>query len=136
MTHSCPTRRSSDLMPATGPRLASGLGCALLSAASFGLSGALARGLLDQGWSAGAAVTVRVAIAPLVLLLPPTLPLRGRWHLPRNPSPLVAVYGVVALAGCHPCHFSAVDPPHWGAALLIRYPPPVAVVVCLWLRHG
>src|SRR3546814_8657521 len=136
MTHSCPTRRSSDLMPATGPRLASGLGCALLSAASFGLSGALARGLLDQGWSAGAALSVRVAIAALVLLLPATLALRGRWHLLRNTSPMVAVYGVVAVAGCQLCYFYAVEHLQVGVALLIEYTAPVAVVVWLWLRHG
>src|SRR5438132_837494 len=48
-------------------RLGSGLGFAVASAMSFGLSGTLARGLLDTGWSAGAAVTLRVVIATAVL---------------------------------------------------------------------
>ncbi|NYG60610.1 drug/metabolite transporter (DMT)-like permease [Nocardioides daedukensis] len=123
-------------MTATGPRLASGLGFALLSAASFGLSGSLARGLLDQGWSAGAAVTVRVAIAALVLLVPAAMALRGRWHLLRNASGMVAIYGVVAVAGCQLCYFYAVEHLQVGVALLIEYTAPVAVVVWLWLRHG
>ena len=55
-----------------------GLALALASAISFGLSGALARGLLDTGWSAGAAVTARIAIAAVVLVVPGVLALRGR----------------------------------------------------------
>ena len=37
--------------PGAARRLAAGLGLALLSASSFGLSGSLARGLMDAGWS-------------------------------------------------------------------------------------
>ena len=40
-----------------------GLALAVVSAASFGLSGPLARGLLDAGWTAGAVVLARLAIA-------------------------------------------------------------------------
>jgi drug/metabolite transporter (DMT)-like permease len=51
-------------------RTAGGFAFALTSAASFGLSGALARGLLDAGWSPGAAVAVRVLGAALALAVP------------------------------------------------------------------
>ena len=51
----------------------------MVSAASFGLSGSLARGLLDAGWTAGAAVTARIVIAALVLLAPAYVVMRGRW---------------------------------------------------------
>ena len=50
-----------------GPRLTAGLAFAVVSAVSFGLSGALARGLLDTGWSPGAVVLVRVAVGALVV---------------------------------------------------------------------
>ncbi|MBC8091806.1 MAG: EamA family transporter, partial [Pseudonocardia sp.] len=40
--------------------MTSGLGLAAVSAAAFGLSGSLASGLMDAGWSAAAAVAVRV----------------------------------------------------------------------------
>ena len=57
----------------TSSRTAAGLGLAVASATSFGLSGALARGLLDTGWSAGATVGLRIAIAALVLVVPGAL---------------------------------------------------------------
>jgi len=50
-----------------GTRLASGLGLAVVSASSFGLSGSLARGLMDAGWSSAAAVVVRILLAAAVL---------------------------------------------------------------------
>jgi drug/metabolite transporter (DMT)-like permease len=117
-------------------RLGAGLGFALVSATTFGLSGALARGLLDSGWSAPAAVTARIAIAAVVLVLPGVLALRGRWHLLRRNGGLVAAYGVAAVAGAQLCYFYAVSYLQVGVALLIEYTAPVAVVVWLWLRHG
>ena len=80
-------------------RTATGLALALTSATSFGLSGAIARGLLDAGWSTGAAVTARVAIAALVLLVPAVLVLRGRWVLLRRNATLLTAYGLIAVAG-------------------------------------
>ena len=44
-----------------------GLALAVVSAASFGLSGALARGLLESGWTSGAIVLARMGIAALVV---------------------------------------------------------------------
>ncbi len=117
-------------------RSASGLMFALASAASFGLSGALARGLLDAGWSAGAAVTVRIVIAATVLLVPGALAVRGRWHLVRGNAGLITVYGISAVAGAQLCYFYAVTYMQVSVALLLEYIAPVAVVLWLWLRHG
>ncbi|KRF15383.1 hypothetical protein ASG90_11785 [Nocardioides sp. Soil797] len=125
-----------DTMMVSSSRLGAGLTFALVSATSFGLSGSLARGLLDAGWSAGAAVTVRIGIAALVLLVPALLTLRGRWELLRRNNFLIAAYGVVAVAGCQLCYFYAVAHLQVGVALLIEYTAPVAVVVWMWLRHG
>lgn len=113
-----------------------GLGFAFASATSFGLSGSLARGLLDSGWSAGAAVTLRILIAAAVLVVPGALALRGRWHLLRTNAALIAVYGVAAVAGAQLCYFYAVTYMQVPVALLIEYTAPVAVVCWLWLRHG
>src|SRR3954451_6651602 len=55
-----------------------GLGLALVSAATFGTSGAFASSLLVAGWTAGAAVTVRVVLAAAALTVPALLALRGR----------------------------------------------------------
>lgn len=117
-------------------RAGAGLLLAVASATSFGLSGALARGLLDTGWSAGAAVGLRVAIAAAVLLVPGILALRGRWHLVRDNAGIVAVYGISAVAGAQLCYFYAVTYMQVSVALLLEYTAPVAVVMWLWLRHG
>ena len=121
---------------APGSRLGTGLGFAVLSAMSFGLSGALAKGLLDAGWSAGSAVATRVAIAALVLVVPAAVSLRGRWGLLRSNLPLIVGYGLVAVAGCQLAYFNAVVHMQVGVAILIEYTAPVAVILWLWLRHG
>jgi drug/metabolite transporter (DMT)-like permease len=121
---------------ATGSRLGAGLGFAVVSATSFGVSGALAKGLLDAGWSAGAAVAVRVALAAAVLAVPAAVALRGRWELLRGNWPLVVGYGLVAVAGCQLAYFNAVEHMQVGVALLIEYTAPVAVIGWMWLRHG
>lgn len=117
-------------------RLASGLAFAIVSAASFGMSGALARGLLDTGWSAGAAVLVRLGLAALVVTPFGVMALRGRWGLVRQNARLLVTYGVSAVAGAQFCYFSAVVHMQVGPALLIEYTAPAAVVLWLWLRHG
>lgn len=117
-------------------RAATGLVLAFASASAFGMSGVLARGLLDTGWSAGAAVTIRVVIAATVLVVPGVLALRGRWHLVRDNAGLITVYGLAAVAGAQLCYFYAVTYMQVSVALLLEYTAPVAVVMWLWLRHG
>jgi drug/metabolite transporter (DMT)-like permease len=120
----------------TSSRTATGLLLAFASATTFGMSGVLARGLIDTGWSAGAAVTVRTVIAATVLLVPGVLALRGRWHLVRANAGLITVYGIAAVAGAQLCYFYAVTYMQVSVALLLEYTAPVAVVLWLWLRHG
>ena len=123
--------------PAAVPasRAVSGLSFALVSAISFGLSGALARPLLDAGWSSGSVVLVRVGVAALVVAPFGAHALRGQWHLLRRNAGLVTVYGVLAVAGAQFCYFSAIQYMQVGPALLIEYTAPAAVVVWMWLRH-
>jgi drug/metabolite transporter (DMT)-like permease len=123
-------------VPVAAERLAGGLLLAVVSAASFGLSGPLARGLLDSGWSAGAIVLIRIGLAALVVAPLGIRSLRGRWHLlPRNAG-VIAAYGTLAVAGAQFCYFSAVSTMQVGPALLIEYTAPAAVVLWLWWRHG
>src|SRR5690349_4831756 len=88
-------------------RLGPGLVLALVSAASFGMSGALARGLIDQGWSVGAIVLVRIGLAALVVLPFGLVALRGRWDVLRRNLGLITFYGLLAVAGAQFCYFSA-----------------------------
>lgn len=119
-----------------GGTLASGLGFALIASASFGLSGSLARGLMDAGWTPGAAVLLRVTLAALVLALPGALAMRGRWHLVRRAAPTVVVYGLFAVAGAQLFYFMAVKSLDVGIAMLLEYLAPVAVILWLWVRRG
>ncbi len=119
-----------------GSRLGSGLAFAIVSATTFGMSGPLARGLLDTGWSAGAVVLARIGLAALVVAPFGALALRGRWHLVQRNAGLIVLYGLLAVAGAQFCYFSAVSHMQVGPALLIEYTAPAAVVVWLWLRHG
>ena len=114
----------------------SGWVLAVVSAASFGLSGAVGRGVMDSGWSAAAAVAVRVLVGAAVLIPVAVVQLRGRWHLVRRYLPLMAVYGAVPVAGCQLAYFTAVKHVPVGVALLVEYTAPLAVVGWLWLRQG
>lgn len=118
--------------PGTGP----GLVLALVSALAFGLSGALARPLLDSGWSAGGVVLLRIAVGALAVLPLGLRAMRGRWHLLRPALPTLVLYGGLAVAGAQFCYFSAVQTMEVGPALLIEYTAPAAVVVWMWLVHG
>lgn len=113
-----------------------GLALAVLSAMTFGTSGSLAKGLLDTGWSPGAAVTWRVGVAALVLLVPGILMMRGRWHLLRRGWVSMALFGLLAVAACQLSYFLAVERISVAVALLLEYLGIILVVGWLWLRHG
>jgi drug/metabolite transporter (DMT)-like permease len=119
-----------------GRAVRAGLVLALLSAVSFGLSGALARGLIDVGWSPGAVVLARIAIAALVVAPLAARALRGRWGLLWRNRRTVLLYGAVPVAGTQFAYFSAVAAMDVAPALLIEYTAPAAIVVWLWLRRG
>jgi drug/metabolite transporter (DMT)-like permease len=117
-------------------RLAPGLLLAVGSAAVFGTAGAVARPLLDAGWSPGALVTFRIGVASLVLLVPALVQLRGRWSLLRRHAGRLLAYGAFAVAGAQLFYFSAIQHLSVGVALLIEYLAPVLIVGWLWARHG
>ncbi len=114
----------------------SGLALAVLSAASFGTSGAFATSLLDAGWTPGAAVTIRVAIAALVLTGPALLQMRGRMSLLAGGSRTFVPYGIFAVAGAQLGFFQAVERLSVGVALLLEYSGALLVVAWMWARHG
>lgn len=113
-----------------------GLLLALGAAVSFGMSGIFARGLIDAGWSPGAAVTVRMWVAAVVLLVPTLLALRGKWGVVRRHAGMILVYGLLAVTMAQLCYFQAVAVMDVGIALLIEYTAPIAVVFWLWIRRG
>src|SRR3954452_9907062 len=119
-----------------GTELGAGLLFAIVSATAFGLSGSLARGLLDAGWSAGAVVLVRLSLGALVVAPLAVRELRGRWGALRDHAGFILLFGALPVAGAQFGYFSAVQRMDVGPALLIEYTAPAAVVGWLWLRHG
>lgn len=119
----------------TGGRLGSGTGCAMVSAVSFALSGPLARGLMNAGWSSAAVVIVRVLVGAAALVPIAAVELRNNWKSVRGNAALILGYGLVAIAGVQLAYFTAVSRLAVGMALLIQYTSPIAVVGWLWLRR-
>ncbi|WP_212824423.1 DMT family transporter [Catellatospora sp. TT07R-123] len=113
-----------------------GLGLAVISAASFATSGSFAHSLLDAGWSATAAVAMRVGVAALVLVVPTLLALRGKWHVLRRSATSVTVYGLLAVGGAQVGFFNAVRYLPVGVALLLEYLGIILVVFWMWAVHG
>jgi drug/metabolite transporter (DMT)-like permease len=113
-----------------------GLTLAVASAATFGTSGTFAASLIGAGWSPAAAVTARITVSALVLTIPALIQLRGQWARLRRGAGRIAAYGLIAVAGCQVCYFSAIARMPVGVALLLEYLGIIGVVGWLWLRHG
>ncbi|REJ07205.1 EamA family transporter [Microbacterium bovistercoris] len=126
----------ASVLSSAGRRTTLGLLIAVAAAFSFGMSGAWARGLIDAGWTPGAAVTVRVWVGAIALLIPTLLALRGRWGAVRRNAGMVLAYGLLAVTATQLFYFQAVAVMDVGIALLIEYTAPVAVVLWLWIRRG
>src|SRR5947209_8566521 len=112
-----------------------GLGLAVLSGATFGTSGSFASSLIAVGWTPGAAVLARVAVAAVLLTVPAVLQLRS--HRPsRRALGSVFFYGVTAVAGAQLCYFNAVQHLSVAVALLLEYSGILLVIGWTWLRHS
>ena len=127
---------SSNTPDAAARTTGAGLALAITSAVSFGLSGSLARGLMDAGWSPTAAVALRVTIAALVLVVPGLLAVRGSMRVLVSNLHTIVLYGLLAVAGAQLMYFLAVSRLDVGVALLIEYTAPVAVVLFMWAARG
>ncbi len=101
---------------------------ALTSAATFGSSGAMGKALIETGWTAGAAVLVRLGGAAVVLGVAAAISLRGRLRLRAASLRTVLVYGVVAMAGAQLAFFNAVRTLDVGVALLLEFLAPVLLL--------
>ena len=112
-----------------------GLALALVSCGCFATSGPFAASLIAAGWTPGAAVTARVAIAALVLAIPAAIQLRSQRPTRRSLRTLL-VYGLLAVAGAQLCFFNAVAHLSVAVALLLEYSGILLVVAWGWARHG
>ena len=111
-----------------------GLALAVASALAFSSSGPVVKPLLDEGWSLGAALLIRMGISGL--LLSPALIIaivRERAFLRRH-GLLILGFGLTAVAGCQLLFFSAMQRMPVAIALLIQYLAPVLLVGLAWVR--
>lgn len=119
----------------TGTLNNAGLALGVVSAGTFGTSGSFASSLIDAGWTPGAAVTVRVVIATVLLTVPALLQLRAHSVTVRA-ARTVVLYGMIAVAGAQLCYFNAVSHLSVAVALLLEYSGILLVVGWGWARHG
>jgi drug/metabolite transporter (DMT)-like permease len=113
-----------------------GLGLAVLSALTFSTSGTFARSLIAAGWSAEAAVAVRVGVAALVLAVPAAIALRGKWRVLRRNAGMLTLFGLLAVGGAQVGFFNAIRYLPVGVALLLEYLGVILVVLWMWAVHG
>lgn len=111
-----------------------GLLIALLAAATFGMSGAFIKPLLESGWSPVAAVTLRALIGGLVLLPFALVSVRGRWAAVWRGRWRLLGMALVGVAGTQVLYFSAIQRIPVSTGILIEYLAPVLLVAVAWAR--
>jgi drug/metabolite transporter (DMT)-like permease len=109
-----------------------GLLFAVASAFAFGLSGPLAKSLMESGWSPTAAVTARLAGGAVVMAIFATIVKPDWFREALQHRKTVVAYGLIPIAGAQLCYFNAVSHLSVGVALLLEYTAPVLVVAWLW----
>ncbi|MFS0715030.1 DMT family transporter [Microbacterium sp. 2P01SA-2] len=124
----------SEAAPASAPgRRTAGMAMAVASALAFSSSGPLVKPLLENGWSLGAALFIRIGVAALILS--PFLiraVARERRFLRRHGLALIA-FGAMPVVGCQLFYFSAMQRMPVAVALLIQYLAPVLLVLWVWM---
>lgn len=113
-------------------RFRSGLLFALSSAFFFSVSGPLAKSLMESGWSPTAAVTARMACGAIAMAVFTTVVRPGWIREMRRHARVIAVYGLIPVAGAQLCYYNAVAHLSVGVALLLEYTAPLLVVGWIW----
>lgn len=109
-----------------------GLMFAIGSALTFGMSGPIAKSLMEAGWSPNAAVTARLAGGAAMLAMVATF-IKPDWvHQAREHARTVVLYGLFPVAGAQLCYYNAVSHLPVGVALLLEYTAPILVVGWIW----
>jgi drug/metabolite transporter (DMT)-like permease len=110
----------------------SGLVIALIAAATFGMSGAFIKPLLEAGWSPAAAVTARALIGGIVLAPFAVAQLRGSWAALWRSRWRVLAMALIGVAGTQLVYFAALQRIPVGTAILIEYMAPLLLVGFVW----
>jgi len=109
-------------------RLSTGLLIGVLASLSFGTSGALAKPLMEAGWSPALAVTVRAGLAGIVLLPFALVALKGAWPVLWRGRWRILAMAVIGVAGTQLAYFTAIERIPVSSGLLIEYLAPLLLV--------
>lgn len=109
-----------------------GLLVAVSASLAFGLSGTLAKPLLEIGWSPAAAVTARSIIGGAALAVPALIALRGRWSLVWQGRTRILLMALVGVAATQLAYYAAVERIPVSTAILVEYVAPVLLVLLAW----
>ena len=109
-----------------------GLVIAVIAAATFGMSGAFVKPLLEAGWSPAAAVTARALIGGVVLLPIALVSLRGAWSALWRARWRIVAMGLIGVAGTQLVYFAALQRIPVNTAILIEYMAPLLLVGFVW----
>ena len=120
---------------AASPRLrTTGLIMAVASALAFSSSGPFIKPLLENGWSLGAALLVRMGVAGLILSPAVFRAIRRNPRFLQRHWRVILAFGLMPVLGCQLFFFSAMQRMPVAVALLIQYLAPVMLVGFVWLR--
>ena len=115
-------------------RTSIGLLVAVAAAATFGMSGAFMKPLMEAGWSPAAAVTFRALVGGIVLLPVALVLLRGKWDALWRGRWRVILMALIGVAATQLVYFAAVQRIPVGTAILIEYLAPLLLVAFVWAR--
>ena len=113
-------------------RTGTGLIIAVIAAATFGMSGAFIKPLLEAGWTPGAAVTLRALVGGLVLLPFVLLSLRGKWSAVWRARWRILLMASVGVSGTQLVYFASLERIPVSTAILIEYMAPLLLVAFAW----
>lgn len=111
-----------------------GIVTGLASALAFASSGSFLKPLIEAGWSTGAAASVRMTGAAIVLLPVLIVALRRDPRILQRNWVIIAGFGATGVAGCQLFYLAAIQRMPVGVALLVQYLAPVLLVGLAWVR--
>ncbi len=109
-----------------------GLVIAVIAAATFGMSGAFIKPLLEAGWSPAAAVTARALLGGVVLLPIALVSLRKKWSALWRARWRIVAMGLIGVAATQLVYFAALERIPVNTAILIEYMAPLLLVGFVW----
>jgi len=112
-----------------------GILIALLSAATFGSSGTMAKALIVSGWTPAGAVLVRLGGGALVLTAIALVRYGLRWPTGPGGGRTILAYGTIATAGTQLAYFNAVERLDVAVALMLEFLAPVLLLGWTSLRR-